>query len=215
MNGEILRLALALTLAGGVLATGAAKLPMGPSVIEHAPVTVIPEPMLEPLLVTAKKQPVVPPGQVDPSTFRYSKFNRARMISINFARATPGIEVPVSLTQYCLRGQTRRGRYVRPGIVAADPRLFPLARYLDVYMNDKYIGRYLVDDTGGDIVGPTLDIWTPSCREGRRFGRQWGKAIMVARDEEHIPHPAPVAIDEIRDLRAIGSLIAGLANRAP
>lgn len=213
MNREILRVALALTLAGAVLATGAAKLPAGPALVEHEPVTVVADPMLDPFLVTAKKRSVVDDGKIDPATFRYRKFNRARMMSLNFARATPGVEVAVSLTQYCLRGQTRRGRYVRPGIVAADPRLFPLARYLDVYMGDRYIGRYLVDDTGRDIVGPTLDIWTPSCREGRRFGRQWGKAIMVAREDEHLPHTDSVEITEIRDLRAIGSLLDGLARR--
>src|SRR5690242_7628087 len=34
--------------------------------------------------------------------------------------ATLGDPVPVVLTAYCLSGTTRRGRYVRPGIVAAD-----------------------------------------------------------------------------------------------
>ena len=39
---------------------------------------------------------------------------------------------PVGVTMYCLQGTTRRGRRVRPGIVAADPRLFPRARYIEL-----------------------------------------------------------------------------------
>src|SRR3954462_4294177 len=61
---------------------------------------------------------------------------------------------PVMLTSYCLSGTTRRGRYVRPGIVAADPRYFPLSRYIELYVGKKYYGRFLVDDTGRKIRGP-------------------------------------------------------------
>lgn len=94
-----------------------------------------------------------------------------------------GDPVTVSVTQYCLRGTTRRGRYVRPGIVAADPRLFPLSRYIELYVGTKYLGRFLVDDTGGAIKGAKIDVWTPSCRDARRFGRQKGTAVLVPRPE--------------------------------
>jgi 3D (Asp-Asp-Asp) domain-containing protein len=92
-----------------------------------------------------------------------------------------GVPVPVQLTAYCLQGTTRRDRVVREGIVAADPRLFPLGRYVEVYVGRKYHGRFLVDDTGGVNKNGNLDIWTPSCREARRFGRQHGTAVLVAR----------------------------------
>ena len=91
-----------------------------------------------------------------------------------------GEPVPVQLTAYCLQGTTRRDRFVREGIVAADPKLFPLGRYVEVYVGRKYHGRFLVDDTGGLIKNGILDIWTPSCREARRFGRQRGTAVLVA-----------------------------------
>lgn len=188
-----IRLLIAVAVALVFVKTGAAKLPLGSMLIRHSPVMVYGEPMLKPLVVTAKKS-----------------VYRARGV---IERASEGVPIQVSLTQYCLKGETRRGRFVRPGIVASDPRIFPLARYVEVYMGDKYIGRYLVDDTGGNVLGATLDIWTPSCRQATRFGRQWGQAILVARDEEHIPHPAPVEINEIQDLRAIGALLDGLAKR--
>jgi 3D (Asp-Asp-Asp) domain-containing protein len=92
-----------------------------------------------------------------------------------------GDPVPVELTAYCLQGTTRRDRYVREGIVAADPRLFPLGRYIEVYVGRVYYGRFLVDDTGEKIRDGRLDIWTPTCREARLFGRQRGTAVLVPR----------------------------------
>jgi 3D (Asp-Asp-Asp) domain-containing protein len=99
-------------------------------------------------------------------------------------RNTPlrlGDPVPVALTAYCLKGLTRRDRYVRLGIVASDPKMFPLARYLEIYVGRKYFGRFLIDDTGGKIKGNRLDIWTPTCAEARRFGIQRGTAVLVPR----------------------------------
>jgi 3D (Asp-Asp-Asp) domain-containing protein len=110
------------------------------------------------------------------------------LIPGKFARAENGVMIPVSLTQYCVQGETRRGRQTRHGIVAADPRIFPLARYVEVFLGDEYLGRYLVDDTGGNVLGATLDIWNPDCREAARFGRHWGNAILVAREVEKIPN---------------------------
>jgi 3D (Asp-Asp-Asp) domain-containing protein len=110
------------------------------------------------------------------------------LIPSKFARAQEGIVIPVSLTQYCVQGETRRGRQTRHGIVAADPRIFPLARYVEVFLGGQYLGRYLVDDTGGNVLGATLDIWNPDCKEAARFGRHWGNAILVAREVEQVPN---------------------------
>lgn len=92
-----------------------------------------------------------------------------------------GEMVPVSLTAYCLKGTTRRDHYVREGIVASDPKMFPLGRYLEIYVGKHYWGRFLIDDTGGAIKGNKLDIWTPTCREARLFGRVKGMAVLVPR----------------------------------
>ena len=90
-----------------------------------------------------------------------------------------GDAMPVQFTMYCLRGTTRRGRYVRPGIVAADPRFFPLSKYVELYVGSSYLGRFLVDDTGRLIRGAKIDIWTPDCRDARRFGVRRGTAVLV------------------------------------
>jgi 3D (Asp-Asp-Asp) domain-containing protein len=110
------------------------------------------------------------------------------LVPSKFARAEDGVTIPVSLTQYCVQGETRRGRQTRHGIVAADPRIFPLARYVEVFLGNEYLGRYLVDDTGGNVLGATLDIWNPNCKEAARFGRHWGAATLVAREVEQIPN---------------------------
>lgn len=97
-----------------------------------------------------------------------------------------GDPVPVVITAYCLSGTTRRGRYVRPGIVAADPRFFPLSRYIELYAGTKYIGRFLVDDTGKNIRKARIDIWMATCREAIIFGRQRGTAVLVPRSEPQL-----------------------------
>lgn len=94
--------------------------------------------------------------------------------------------VPVGITMYCLQGTTRRGRYVRQGIIAADPRLFPLSRYVELYVGRSYLGRFLVDDTGRAINGARIDVWTESCREARRFGVQRGTAVLVRRPRAEV-----------------------------
>lgn len=94
-----------------------------------------------------------------------------------------GEPVPVLVTAYCLSGTTRRGRYVRPGIVAADRKLFPLSRYIELYAGEKYLGRFLIDDTGSKIRGAHIDVWVPTCREAKIFGRQRGTAMLLPRPE--------------------------------
>ena len=214
-RGDYVRLAVAVIIAVIFIGTGAARLPIGKAAFVHAPVLVYAEPLLDPLVVTAKKI-VMEAGQFRRATAGEAIRMRAAGILPDprrFARAKPGEEIPISITQYCLKGTTRRGRFVRPGIVAADPRIFPLARYVEVFMDKKYLGRYLVDDTGGNVLGATLDIWTPSCRQATRFGRQRGKAVLVAKEEEHILPATLVELDVIPDLRAIAELFEGVARR--
>lgn len=214
-RGEYIRLLIAGVFAIVFIVTGAAHLPMTAPAERAAslPVPVGALPRLEPVIVRAAH--TVPAsvrsirrGSFVPaiaSAFRATAREAMAMrdglmprIPGKFAPAEVGEVIPISITQYCNKGETRRGRYVREGIVAADPRIFPLARYVELYLGDKYLGRYLVDDTGGNVLGATLDMWTPSCAEAQRFGRRSGKAILVAREDEHGPPPAdPVRWDGI------------------
>ena len=214
-RGDWLRLSVAALIAIIFIGTGAAKLPVGKAAYVHAPVLVYAEPLLDPLVVTAKKI-ATSKGEFRRATAGEAIRMRAAGIIPDprkFARAQPGEEIPISITQYCLKGTTRRGRFVRPGIVAADPRIFPLARYVEVFLGKKYLGRFLVDDTGGNVIGATLDIWTPSCKQAARFGRHYGKAVLVAKEEEHMSSSNLVELGVIPNLTAIGEMVEGLARR--
>ena len=177
---EVGRAAIAVVIAAAVFQSGLTHLPNNsPSEpFRHPPVLVYAEPALPPLVVRAER--------VLPALSRLSKVSKLRKLPTlhnAFARAPVGKPLKVSITQYCLQGTTRRDHAVREGIVAADPRIFPLARHVEVFLGKHYLGRFLVDDTGEKVKGHTLDIWTPSCSEARRFGRQRGTAMLVVKPE--------------------------------
>lgn len=215
-RGDFIRLAVALVIALVFIQTGATRLPTRKVVLKHEPVFVY----ARPVLVAGARKVIHEGSELGGAIRRASARDALRMRAMGimpdprrFARAIAGEEVPISLTQYCLKGTTRRGRWVRPGIVAADPRIFPLARYVEVFLGNKYLGRYLVDDTGGNVIGTTLDIWTPSCSQAARFGRQPGRAVLVARSEETIPSLAELQLDLIPNLKAVAEMFEGIARR--
>jgi hypothetical protein len=70
-----------------------------------------------------------------------------------------------------------------------------------------------VDDTGDNVIGATLDIWTPSCGQATRFGRQYGRAVLVARDEEYIPSLAELQLDVVPNLKAVAQMLEGITKR--
>jgi 3D (Asp-Asp-Asp) domain-containing protein len=93
--------------------------------------------------------------------------------------ARPGVPVQVQITAYCLRGRTRSGEMVREGIVAADPRVFPLGSTIDLFIYKRLYGRFKVTDTGRHIKGPRIDIWKRKCAEALVFGRRNAVAVLV------------------------------------
>ena len=152
----------------GVLAAMGASADQSP--LSMAPVVVESDIRLDGVVVT---QPALPPKPTKKASRRPAR--------TRIARARDGQPVPVELTAYCLSGTTRRGRYVRAGIIAADPRVFPLSRYVELFVEGKYQGRFLVDDTGSAIKGAHIDVWVPTCDEAIRFGRVQGTAVLVPR----------------------------------
>ena len=143
--------------------------PVDTTMVVHPPVIVEAEPRLPPVAVVPPSRAPTPPG-------------RHPVFDFDFGIDKPLLlrrRLPVSITMYCLKGTTRSGLPVRPGIVAADPRVLPLGTTVDLYVGLKYYGRVLVDDTGGVIKGAIIDIWTPSCTDARRFGRRRGAVVLV------------------------------------
>ena len=79
---------------------------------------------------------------------------------------------------YAIQGRTRSGAKTEKGVVAADPRVLPLGTVVQVSAG-KYTGVYTVHDTGGAIKGNRLDVWMPSTKEARRFGRRNVKLVVL------------------------------------
>ena len=115
--------------------------------------------------------------RVNPSESKLngSLFTSPSMVSL-------GPPVNFQATAYALRGITASGIYVRRGVIAADPRVIPIGSVVQI-MTPGYSGIYTVQDTGRLIKGKIVDVWLPSTREARIFGRRsiklhvlrWGK----------------------------------------
>lgn len=98
---------------------------------------------------------------------------RASRLNATPFEAPDGVGQPLSFraTAYSLKGRTRSGAYVRRGVIAADPRVLPLGSVVTVKAGD-WSGTYTVHDTGGRIKGNIIDVWVPSTKEARKFGRR-------------------------------------------
>jgi 3D (Asp-Asp-Asp) domain-containing protein len=79
---------------------------------------------------------------------------------------------PMKATAYARRGTTKSGEKTRRGIVAADPKVLPLGTKVKVENAGKYSGHYVVKDTGRKIKGRKIDLFVPSHREARQFGKK-------------------------------------------
>lgn len=85
----------------------------------------------------------------------------------------------VSVTAYCIKGETASGVHTRRGIVAADPDVLPLGTVIRLSGLGRHNGRYVVRDTGREIKGNDVDIFMPDCDAAKEFGRQQGRARIV------------------------------------
>jgi 3D (Asp-Asp-Asp) domain-containing protein len=74
----------------------------------------------------------------------------------------------VSATAYDLQGHTATGLPVGWGIVAVDPSVIPLGTHM---MIPGY-GEAVAADTGGAVVGDTIDIWFPTAAQADSWGRR-------------------------------------------
>ena len=116
-----------------------------------------------------------------------SKQNQPENLGKVEGSATPDLqgELPAApaaqyvATAYSLRGKTASGRQVSRGLIAADPRFLPLGSRVRLE-HPGYSGEYLVADTGGQIKGRRIDIWTPSSSEAMRFGRRTVKLTVLS-----------------------------------
>jgi 3D (Asp-Asp-Asp) domain-containing protein len=84
------------------------------------------------------------------------------------AAAPGGRTITVSATGYALPGRTATGLPVGWGIVAVDPSVIPLGTHMTV----PGYGEAVAADTGGAIVGATIDLWFPTVAQANAWGRR-------------------------------------------
>lgn len=91
---------------------------------------------------------------------------------------------------YAFQGRTRSGVQTQAGTIAADPRVLPLGTVVQVNAG-KYSGVYTVHDTGGSIKGNRVDVWLPTNKEARRFGRRQVKLVVLRYPGKNRPSAQP------------------------
>lgn len=85
------------------------------------------------------------------------------------ARPAPGATtITVTATGYSLSGSTSTGLPVGWGVAAVDPSVIPLGTHMVV----PGYGVAVAADTGGSIVGSTIDLWFPTVAQANAWGRR-------------------------------------------
>ena len=79
---------------------------------------------------------------------------------------------------WCCRGASGLG--TRRGTIAADPRVLPYGTRVLMTGAGSYDGEYLVTDAGTAIKGNKIDVWVPTIKEARRFGRKNVKLTVLS-----------------------------------
>jgi 3D (Asp-Asp-Asp) domain-containing protein len=88
-----------------------------------------------------------------------------------FASTAPsagGRTITVSATGYALPGTTATGLPVGWGVVAVDPSVIPLGTHMSI----PGYGEAVAADTGGAIIGSTIDLWFPTVAQANAWGRR-------------------------------------------
>ena len=79
-----------------------------------------------------------------------------------------GRTLTVSATGYSLPGHTATGLPVGWGVVAVDPSVIPLGTHMTI----PGYGEGVAADTGGAVVGDTIDLWFPTLAQADQWGRR-------------------------------------------
>ncbi len=92
--------------------------------------------------------------------------------------ALPAMAGPVFVaTAYHTHGLTRDGHVARKGYCAVDPHVIPLGSRVHV----KGIGWLVATDTGHNIKGKRIDVWLPTAKRCKVFGRHAVQVLKIKR----------------------------------
>jgi 3D (Asp-Asp-Asp) domain-containing protein len=76
--------------------------------------------------------------------------------------------ITVSATGYALSGRTATGLPVGWGVIAVDPSVIPLGTHMTI----PGYGEAVAADTGGGVIGATIDLWFPTVAQANAWGRR-------------------------------------------
>lgn len=123
--------------------------------------------------------------------------------------------MPVVATSYCYGSRTATGTVPHPGTAAVDPRVIAMGSYFIINGSIWH-----AEDTGGDVNGARVDLWSDSCAASWQWGRRpviaqllgravYTRAVMKRKARKVVdPHTADLSIvDQI----AIGVFFACIA----
>jgi 3D (Asp-Asp-Asp) domain-containing protein len=94
-------------------------------------------------------------------------------------------------TAYSVEGTGASGKWSHPGTVAADRKVLPLNSRIRVYGAGEYSGEYTVEDTGGKVDGHHIDLYMPSHKEAKAFGRQRVRIVVLSYGDDQPQPPDP------------------------
>ncbi|HWR52750.1 MAG TPA: 3D domain-containing protein [Bryobacteraceae bacterium] len=127
--------------------------------------------------------------------------NTALCCVLSLALAAPAVPAALakratvlhmSATAYSIHGKQASGTMAREGTAAADPKVLPLGSRVHVHTSrGRFIGEFVITDTGRRMKGHEIDIFLKSNASARRFGRKrvrvrvrkWGNGPAHARNE--------------------------------
>ena len=106
-------------------------------------------------------------------TVAFDTFSPAAATAAQSDPATPaptaaGRTITVTATGYALGGRTAAGLRAGWGVAAVDPSVIPLGSHMTV----PGYGEAVAADTGGAIVGATIDLWFPTTAQANAWGRR-------------------------------------------
>ncbi len=84
------------------------------------------------------------------------------------APVADGQQLTVNSTGYAISGRTATGLPAGWGVVAVDPAVIPLGTHMTI----PGYGEAVAADTGGAVVGSTIDLWFPSTAQANAWGRR-------------------------------------------
>jgi cystine transport system substrate-binding protein len=87
---------------------------------------------------------------------------------VSTAPGAGGRTISVSATGYALPGRTATGLPVGWGVVAVDPSVIPLGTHMSI----PGYGEAVAADTGGAVMGATIDLWFPTVAQANAWGRR-------------------------------------------